>query len=283
MRQKTEYKISNKRQLRIHRILPSVVADATVTTTLTKLPQCSDSGWLAGAAHGHILLGRKSSPLLSFFCFFGVTIQHKFSGNFPTSTGALSSLESLHLHRNHLSGAIPMSLQNGTHFEVLDLRENAFIGDVPKWIKKSKAFEYRTNFNVLRVIELSKNNFLGEIAKGVTNPGASQTLNLSQNSFSRTIPESIGSMKSLESIDFSANHYLNLSNNNLTGEIPSGIQLQGFHQSRFAANFVELLFQNVCRNMTTKMEGKEMSMKLKWFYLCCFIYIHICKYTAEES
>ncbi|KDO40343.1 hypothetical protein CISIN_1g039561mg [Citrus sinensis] len=175
----------------------------------------------------------------------GLKIQHKFSRSFPTSTGALSSLESLHLHRNHLSGAIPLSLQNGTHFEVLDLRENAFIRDVPKWIKKSllalfmmkgKAFEYSTNLNVLRVIELSKNNFLGEIAKGVTNPGASQTLNLSQNSFSRTIPESIGSMKSLESIDFSANHYLNLSNNNLTGEIPSGIQLQGFHQSRFAGS-----------------------------------------------
>ncbi|KAK9204260.1 hypothetical protein WN943_014518 [Citrus x changshan-huyou] len=118
------------------------------------------------------------------------------AASFPTSTGALSSLESLHLHRNHLSGAIPLSLQNGTHFEVLDLRENAFIRDEI------------CHLQYLQILDLFGNNLSGPLSPCISNLTA----------------------------------------------------------TAIVANFVELLFQNVCRNMTKKMEGKEMSMKLKWFY-----------------
>jgi EIX receptor 1/2 len=66
------------------------------------------------------------------------------------------------------------------------------------------------------------------------------------------IPQNIGDMERLESLDLSKNHlsgiispslttlsflsYLNLSNNNLSGKIPSGTQLQSFSASAYASN-----------------------------------------------
>ena len=77
-------------------------------------------------------------------------------------------------------------------------------------------------------------------------------MNLSYNLLIGSIPENIGTMRSLESIDFYMNqlfgqipssmscltfsNHLKLSNNNLTGKIPLSTQLQSFNASNFIGN-----------------------------------------------
>ncbi|XP_052290301.1 receptor-like protein 50 isoform X3 [Citrus sinensis] len=119
-------------------------------------------------------------------------------------------------------------------------------------VSKGEMVDYEDILNLVRMIDISRNNFSGKIPLEVTNLKALQSLNFSYNSFTGRIPESIGVMRSLESIDFSANqlsgeipesmssltflNHLNLSNNNLTGKIPSSTQLQSFDVSSFAGN-----------------------------------------------
>ncbi|XP_044474346.1 receptor-like protein EIX2 [Mangifera indica] len=102
------------------------------------------------------------------------------------------------------------------------------------------------------MIDLSKNNFFGEILVEVTDLLELQSLNLSHNSFTGRIPGNIGAMSFLESIDFSRNQLsgeipqniskltflsvLNLSNNKLSGKIPSSTQLQSFSASSYTGN-----------------------------------------------
>ena len=77
-------------------------------------------------------------------------------------------------------------------------------------------------------------------------------MNLSHNIFTGQIPENIGNLISIESLDFSTNqlsskipqsmsslsflNHLNVSNNLLTGKIPSSTQLQSFDASCFVGN-----------------------------------------------
>ncbi|WCJ39128.1 hypothetical protein M5689_020142 [Euphorbia peplus] len=58
--------------------------------------------------------------------------------------------------------------------------------------------------------------------------GATESLDLSQNQLSGEIPESMSSMNFLSN--------LNLSNSNLSGHIPSSTQLQSFDPSSFTEN-----------------------------------------------
>ncbi|KAL5804173.1 hypothetical protein ACOSQ3_030973 [Xanthoceras sorbifolium] len=124
--------------------------------------------------------------------------------------------------------------------------EDAFL------VMKGKAVEYNAILNLVRSIDLSRNNFSGKIPIEITNLRALMFLNLSHNSFTGRIPRSIGAMRSLEQLDFSENQLsgeipqsisdlsllsdLRLTNNKLIGRIPSGTQFQSFDASWFAGN-----------------------------------------------
>lgn len=212
--------------------------------------------------------------------------ENELMGNVPTWIGeSLLSLKILNLHSNNFHGHLPLELCHLGNLQILDLADNNLSGIIPKCVSnfsamvtvnkiyesylyidsvisvvsdnalvmmKGQAVEYNANLNLVRSIDLSRNNFSGEIPLEVMNLGALQSFNLSHNSLTGTIPKSIGAMKSLESIDFSANQlsgkipqsfsnltflsYLNLSNNKLVGEIPLSTQLQGFDPSYFVGN-----------------------------------------------
>lgn len=72
--------------------------------------------------------------------------------------------------------------------------------------------EYSSILNLVRIIDLSKNNVSGEIPIEMTNLKALQSLNLSYNFHTGRIPRTIGAMTSIESLD--------LSGNQLSGENP---------------------------------------------------------------
>ncbi|KAL9444463.1 hypothetical protein AB3S75_017620 [Citrus x aurantiifolia] len=154
-------------------------------------------------------------------------------------------------------------------------------------VMKGKELEYSTILYLVKLIDLSKNNFSGEVPVEVTDLVALRSLNLSYNHFSGRIPDSIGAMKSIEVIDFSNNqlseeiprsvsnltflNLLNLSYNYLSGEIPTSTQLQSFDASCFIGN--DLCGSPLSRNCTETVpmpqdeNGEDDEDEVEWFYV----------------
>ncbi|KAK2639549.1 hypothetical protein Ddye_027344 [Dipteronia dyeriana] len=187
---------------------------------------------------------------------------NKFHGPLPLELCHLDSLHILDLALNNLSGTIPRCFSNFSAMVTVDYSNGNHIyhsadftigiTEDASLVMKGTRLEFKNTLNLVRIIDLSDNNFFGEIPIEMMNLKALQSLNLSHNFLIGRIPESIGAMRSLESIDFSANQlsgeiprsfselnflsYLNLSDNNLTGKIPSGTQLQSLDASSYAGN-----------------------------------------------
>ena len=197
--------------------------------------------------------------------------KNEFDGSIPKWIGhRLSSLMILSLRSNNFYGQIPNELCALTSLQILDLSHNKLFGSIPKCVNnfitmarnnnsnypisfavvslyysygpvesellviKGKTLEYSTTLRLVNIIDLSNNNFSGEIPKEVASLQGLQSLNLSFNILTGRILENIGDMRSIESIDFSINQlsgqilqsmstltylsHLNLSNNKLIGE-----------------------------------------------------------------
>jgi hypothetical protein len=106
--------------------------------------------------------------------------------------------------------------------------------------------------SILRVLDLSKNSFTGEIPKPIGKLKGLQQLNLSHNFLTGHIQSSLGFLTNLQSLDMSSNmltgripvqltdliflEILNLSQNKLEGPIPGGKQFNIFGPSSFQGN-----------------------------------------------
>ncbi|KAI5332375.1 hypothetical protein L3X38_022504 [Prunus dulcis] len=250
---------------------------------------------------------------------------NKFIGNLPLWIGSnVSTLEVLQLQSNLLSGHIPHHFCNLPHLHVLDLAHNNFSGTIPKCLKnmtclvevndacrnftwytgylgksaitlKGKELEYDDG-NLAswgNLIDLSSNNFEGEIPEQVGSLVELGTLNLSMNQLTGEIPSSIGKLRWLETLDLSHNQlsghipqnfssltslsHLNLSYNNLIGNIPSGYQLQTLNDPSIYEHNPSLCgapLSTVCPTDDTKpghtFHGEDHSKDDKegfWFYV----------------
>ncbi|KAK2639693.1 hypothetical protein Ddye_027488 [Dipteronia dyeriana] len=224
---------------------------------------------------------------------------NKFDGHLPLELCQLSSLQILDLAHNNLTGNIPSCINNFSamvtvdHSERNDLyyltgdlnvRESVFL------VWKGIEYEYSSILNLLRVIDLSKNNFSGEIPREVTSLLELQSLNFSHNSFSGRIPQKIGAMRQIESIDLSTNQLsgeipqsissltflsrLNFSSNNLSGKIPLSTQIQSLEASSFTGNDLCGPPLPDCKDNVGTPEhenggkdGNEHGMDWFWFYV----------------
>ncbi|KAK8629770.1 hypothetical protein V6N13_078598 [Hibiscus sabdariffa] len=170
---------------------------------------------------------------------------NNFSGTIPGSMGALTSLQSLHLRNNNLVGEMPGSLSNCTELLTLDLSANRFFGAIPPWMGE--------RLSKLIIISLGSNMFRGRIPDQICGLTCLQILDLSRNYLSGNIPSCIKNLTAMISgnrsdskifyktskgcfsdnialtmkgvvFDYSSTLKLiklvDLSNNNLTGEIP---------------------------------------------------------------
>ncbi|KAK9212665.1 hypothetical protein WN943_002047 [Citrus x changshan-huyou] len=116
----------------------------------------------------------------------------------------------------HLSGTIPRCINNFSAMATTDSSDqdsnifyassgdNEIVEDA-SLVMKGFLVEYKSILNLVRSIDISKNNFSGEVPVEVTNLQGLQSLNLSYNLFTGRIPDNIGVMRSIESLDFSAN------------------------------------------------------------------------------
>ncbi|CAA2962228.1 receptor like 42-like [Olea europaea subsp. europaea] len=117
---------------------------------------------------------------------------------------------------------------------------------------KGKEAEYINTLKLLKLIDLSCNNLVGNIPTEITSLIMLVGLNLSRNNLSGSLPTNIGRLRSLDFLDFSRNHFfgdiptgvsqldqlgvLDLSYNNLSGKIPQSIHLQTFNDTVFEGN-----------------------------------------------
>ncbi|KAL8093088.1 receptor-like protein 39 [Apium graveolens] len=105
---------------------------------------------------------------------------------------------------------------------------------------------------IFNSIDISCNQFEGNIPETIGRLKNLYLLNLSHNALTGSIPASLGNLKQLESLDFSVNNlsgripeeltsltflsFLNLSYNQLTGHIPVGSQFSTFEEGSYKGN-----------------------------------------------
>nr|XP_015893567.2 receptor-like protein 7 [Ziziphus jujuba var. spinosa] len=209
---------------------------------------------------------------------------NRINGTFPHWLESLPMLQVLILRSNKFYGSIanPMARFPFRKLRILDLAHNEFSGKLPAEYFKSlmamieaitTKFEYMGEdyyqdsvsvemkgtfmelvkiLSIFTAIDLSKNNFKGEIPKVLGNLRSLKGLNFSHNKLTGSIPPSLGNLSSLEWLDFSSNQLvgripqqlkditflevLNLSNNRLDGPIPTGKQFDTFGYSSYSGN-----------------------------------------------
>ncbi|CAL9024160.1 unnamed protein product [Prunus brigantina] len=207
------------------------------------------------------------------------------TGDFPTFLTQISSLQVLNLRNNSIRGSISGDLSNHSSLRILDLSNNLLRGNIPlsvgnliamietpdiptnlpdaifsflveydlivNW-KKSKQGLSSHNLDIYSLLDLSKNQFSGNIPSSLGRLKGLKLLNISSNELSGSIPLAFGDLESLETLDLSHNNLsgqipqtfaklqelntLDLSNNKLVGHIPESPQMDTLIDPNIYAN-----------------------------------------------
>lgn len=170
---------------------------------------------------------------------------NRLSGLIPDSIGNLTELNTLFLMENELNGTIPTSLGNCTRLQFLKICSNQLGGVMPIEI-------FRPNSQII-LFDASHNHLVGPVPD-VPTMSPLNSLFLTGNNLTGTIPPSLGSCTSLELLFLGDNHihgsipesfanrteimYLDLSQNNLSGRIPE------FLRSLHSLQYLDQSFNN---------------------------------------
>ncbi|KAG5225634.1 receptor protein [Salix suchowensis] len=168
--------------------------------------------------------------------------RNNLTGTIPEWIGRLSNLRFLLLSHNNLQGEIPVQLCRLKQLTLIDLSYNYLSGNILCWMISAQPFSDQYNLSLTQEsfefttknvtllyrgstieyftgIDLSCNNFTGEIPPNIGNLSKIKVLNLSHNCLIGPIPPTFSRLKEIESLD--------LSYNKLEGEIPP--QLTGLY------------------------------------------------------
>ncbi|KAL0734077.1 hypothetical protein Bca4012_010287 [Brassica carinata] len=153
---------------------------------------------------------------------------NRLTGHIPPELGKLTDLFDLNVANNNLEGLIPDHLSSCTNLNSLNVHGNKFSGTIPRAFQKLESMTY---------LNLSNNNIRGPIPVELSRIGNLDTLDLSDNKINGIIPSSLGDLEHLLKIDLSNNdisgpipeelnqlqnmYMLRLENNNLTGNVGS--------------------------------------------------------------
>lgn len=159
--------------------------------------------------------------------------QNYFIGPIPEDIDRLSRLKFLYLTANNLSGEIPASIGRLTELRELNLVVNQFNGSFPAEIGNLQNLEvlelaYNTelspsrlpsNFTQLKKLKklwMASTNLIGEILETIGDMPALEFLDLSINNLTGSIPSGVFKLKNLSEV------YLH--SNSLSGEIPQAVE-----------------------------------------------------------
>nr|POE81968.1 receptor-like protein 12 [Quercus suber] len=161
---------------------------------------------------------------------------------FHSSLKKLQSLSVIHLNNNRFYVTIPEFFEDFTNLSSLKLNSSRLIRTLPR-----KILQVPT----LQLLDLSKNELNGTLPKFHPN-GALQSLLLSKTKFLGTLPTSIGNLKRLSKLDLSSCNFngsipismenlthlvhLNMSFNNFSGPVPSFIMAKNLKEINLSNN-----------------------------------------------
>ncbi|KAL2227825.1 UNVERIFIED_CONTAM: Leucine-rich repeat receptor-like protein kinase PXL1 [Sesamum indicum] len=136
-------------------------------------------------------------------------------------------VEKLDLSNMNLSGRVSDRIQDLSRLSTLNLCCNGFESELPRSL---------ANLTLLKIIDVSQNNFVGSFPVGLGGFPGLRSINASSNNFQGRLPEDLGRAALLESLDFRGSFFegsiptsfrnlqklkfLGLSGNNLTGKLP---------------------------------------------------------------
>ncbi|KAJ9705130.1 hypothetical protein PVL29_003263 [Vitis rotundifolia] len=145
-------------------------------------------------------------------------------GSIPEDLCTIEHLQRLDLSSNFFNGSLPTSLFEASELRVLSLANNVISGELPEFIGGMKS---------LQLLNLSDNALAGTVSENLTALENLTVVSLRSNYFSGTVP---GGFKLVQVLDLSSNlfngslpidfggeslSYLNLSYNKVSGTIPS--------------------------------------------------------------
>ncbi|XP_022744659.1 phytosulfokine receptor 1-like isoform X1 [Durio zibethinus] len=153
----------------------------------------------------------------------------KLSGTICDSLAGLHQLRILNLSHNLLRGSLPTKLFRMQNLEVLDISDNSLVGRIPEEIHLSSIRYVNISKNSIfgpmdenlcktsphiQYLDLSVNNFFGEVSPALGNCASLQYLILKGNNF-RSLPKGIFRLPNLR--------VLHLQNNSFSGPLSYGI------------------------------------------------------------
>ncbi|KAH7667699.1 Non-specific serine/threonine protein kinase protein [Dioscorea alata] len=191
---------------------------------------------------------------------------NSFHSSIPASIGKLSQLHELYLYSSALNGFIPESLGTLSTLQILSLSGNALNGSIPQSLGRLSIFALDLSNNLisgnipcdlgifdgrtpqLNSLSLSTNYLTGSIPNSLCNLVGLALLDLSNNHLEGAIPNCWNNLTSLE--------YLILANNSLAGEIPNSLvsssqYLEVLHLSNNQLHGEFPSFLKKCTFMTT--------------------------------
>ncbi|KAG1354960.1 receptor-like protein 19 [Cocos nucifera] len=175
---------------------------------------------------------------------------NQISGEIPQNLGNLSHLERLDLFENKISGQIPESMGNLLNLEELDLSSNQIGGWLPETIGKLVRLVW---------LNLRGNNITGQIPRNMSNLCDLQELNIADNNiggeitsliegFSKCINNKLDGRSILKRLE-----QMQMGNNNFSGTIPeslgqfSGLKILTLSSNFFTGYLTEVHFSNLTR------------------------------------
>nr|XP_017215795.1 PREDICTED: receptor like protein 30-like [Daucus carota subsp. sativus] len=238
--------------------------------------------------NGNNLEGRIPSSFSEFGSLEVLDLgRNQINDTFPQCLEALPNLQVLVLKSNKFHGHINQSSMIKHPFpslRIIDLSYNEFSGPLPTMyfenfvammngsvdetyptymgeyyykdstglVIKGAEIKLERILTIFTTIDVSRNNFTGDIVESIGNLVSLRFLNISHNQLTGHIPSSIGKLSKLESLDLSLNQLegeipqqltgiytlarLNLSCNQLTGHIPQGSQFNTFENDSYVGN-----------------------------------------------
>ena len=186
--------------------------------------------------HGNILNGEIPTELGMLENLWYLILRgNEFTGDIPGELGSLDNLYHLDLSGNFLSGTIPDALTELRNLDLMDLSGNNLTGGIPENFQNLIGLRYldlgRNNLGGddsdtlndlfqgpatranLRYVDLSYNDFEGDMPTSVYRLARVLRLDLSNNQFTGQISKDIEFLDTLYRLDWS--------DNNLTGELPA--------------------------------------------------------------
>ncbi|XP_042375622.1 receptor-like protein kinase 7 [Zingiber officinale] len=187
------------------RLINLEIADSFLTglipPEITKLSNLRQLELYNNSLEGRIPTGFGNLSKLAFFD----ASMNRLEGDLSELRG-LTSLVSLQLFENDLSGEVPPEFRDFRFLTNLSLYSNRLSGTLPLMLGSWSEFNY---------IDVSTNFFTGPIPPEMCRKGSMQRLLILENKFTGEIPASYANCSSL--IRF------RVSNNSLSGEVPAGL------------------------------------------------------------